>query len=284
MSDLSLCVSAVLDFVKIIILKLSGEHSDHIDVVMVVSQACWSLCRLCSFLFLLVLFSWFKQQSMESTSTLLYVVTRLSATPLVEGGRTLRSMFVRPSRRRPCSIPKILKLCKQSGVALCLIYLAGDLELNPGPAARNTCGICRKIIKKNQSFSDCSVCLKSIHLTCFGPDLNFNKSCNLYTCQNHSVNEIDNNLDNNGLFLSQKLSDISAIKGFKIVHQNIRILPGSIDELHLIASDLRLSLQFMSFSETWAHKDIADSELEIPGYQLFLSVVSLWKGRRWLET
>ena len=25
----------------------------------------------------------------------------------------------------------------------------------------------------------------------------------------------------------------------------------------------------MSFSETWAHKDIADSELEIPGYKLF---------------
>ena len=193
----------MLDFVKIIILKLSGEHSDHIDVVMVVGQACWSPCRLSSFIFLLVLFSRFKQQSMEATSTLLYVVTRLSTTPLVGGGRTLRSMFVRPSQRQPCSIPKILKLCKQSGVALCLVYLAGDLELNPGPAARNACGICRKIIKKNQSFADCSVCLKSIHLTCFGPDLNFNKSSNLYTCQNHSVNEIDNNLDNNGLFLSQ---------------------------------------------------------------------------------
>ena len=25
----------------------------------------------------------------------------------------------------------------------------------------------------------------------------------------------------------------------------------------------------MSFSETWAHKDIADSGLEIPGYKLF---------------
>ena len=193
---------------------------------------------------------------MESTSTLLYVGTRLSATPLVESRSTLFSVFVRPSQRRPCSIPKILELCKQSGLALCLIYLAGDLELNPGPASRNVCGICRKIIKKNQSFADCSVCLKSIHLTCFGPDLN------LCTCQNHSANEIENDLDDNGLFLSQKLSDILAIKGFKIVRQNITSLTGRIDKLRLIASELRSSLQFMSFSETWAHKEISDSELE----------------------
>ena len=85
----------------------------------------------------------------------------------------------------------------------------------------------------------------------------------MHNC-NHSANEIENNLDNNGLFLSRKLSDISAIKGFKIVHQNIRSLTGRIDELRLIASELRSS---MSFSETWAHKDIADSELEIPGYK-----------------
>ena len=50
------------------------------------------------------------------------------------------------------------------------------------------------------------------------------------------------NLDDNGLFLSQKVSDISAIKGFKIVHQNISSLTGRIDELLLIASELRSSL------------------------------------------
>ena len=64
--------------------------------------------------------------------------------------------------------------------------------------------------------------------------------------QNHSANEIENNLDDNGLFLSQKLSDILAIKGFKIVRQNIRSLTGRIDKLPLIASELRSSLQFMS--------------------------------------
>ena len=64
---------------------------------MAVGQACRSLRRLSGFLFLLVLFSRFKQHSVESTSTLLYVGTRLSATPLVEGGRTLFSVFVRPS-------------------------------------------------------------------------------------------------------------------------------------------------------------------------------------------
>ena len=69
-------------------------------------------------------------------------------------------------------------------------------------------------------------------------------------------------MDDNGLFLSQKLSDILAIKGFKIVRRNIRSLTGRIDKLRLIASELRSSLQFMSFSETWALKEISDSELE----------------------
>ena len=183
---------------------------------MKVGHACRSFHRLSGVLLLILLFSRFKQYSVESASTRFYLGTRMSATPSVEGGRTLRSEFTRPSQRRPCSIAKILELCKQSGVALCLIYLAGDLELNPESAARNVRGICRKIIKKNQSSADCSVCLKSLHLTCFGPDLNFNKSCCLCTCQNHSANENENSLDDNGLFLSQKLSDISAIKGFKI--------------------------------------------------------------------
>lgn len=219
---------------------------------MAVGHAYQSLRRISGALLLVLLFSRFKQHSVESASTQFYLGTRLSATPLVEGGRTLRSEFTHPSQQWPCSIPKILELCKQSGVALCLIYLAGDLELNPGPAAKNVCGICRKIIKKNQSSVDRSVCLKSIHLMCFGSDLNFNRSCSLCTCQNHSANENETScLDDNGLFLSQKLSDISAIKGFKIVHQNIRGLTGKIDKLCLIVSELCSSLQFMSFSETW---------------------------------
>ena len=136
---------------------------------MKVGHACRSLRRLSGVLPLVLLFSRFKQYSVESASIRFYLGTRLSATPSVEGRRTLRSEFTRPSQRRPCSIPKILELCKQPGVALCLICLAGDLELNPESAARNVRGICRKIIKKNQSSADCSVCLKSIHLTCFGP-------------------------------------------------------------------------------------------------------------------
>ena len=48
-----------------------------------------------------------------------------------------------------------------------------------------------------------------------------------------------------------------------------RGLTGRIDELRLIVSELRSSLQVMSFSETWAHKDVADPELEIPGFKLF---------------
>ena len=49
-----------------------------------------------------------------------------------------------------CSVrtAKILNFCKWSKVALWLLYLAGDLELNPGPSTRSECGICGKTVRK----------------------------------------------------------------------------------------------------------------------------------------
>lgn len=56
---------------------------------------------------------------------------------------------------------------------------------------------------------------------------------------------------------------------FWYIPKNIRGLASKIDELRIIVSELHSGLQLLTFSETWAHKDITDSELGIPGYQLF---------------
>ena len=58
---------------------------------------------------------------------------------------------------------------------------------------------------------------------------------------------------------------------FNFIPKNIRGLTSRIDELRLIASELHSALYLLTFSKTWAHKDITDSELGIPGYQLFRS-------------
>ena len=156
-------------------------------------------------------------------------------------------------------------------MALCLLYLAGDLELNPGPPGppvRGLCGVCMKTTRRNQSSAECSACLKPIHLKCFGPDLESVKSCSLCAARNHPASDSKDSLDDS-LFLPQKLKVIPTIKGFKIIHQNIRSLSGRIDELRLIVSELHSGFHLLTFSETWAHEEITDSELEIPGYQLF---------------
>ena len=63
--------------------------------------------------------------------------------------------------------------------------------------------------------------------------------------------------------------DIGAIKGFKIAHQNSRSITGKIEELRLVISEVKSSFHLLTFSETWANKEIPDSELEISSYQLF---------------
>ena len=83
----------------------------------------------------------------------------------------------------------MLDIVKQSGAALCLLFLAGDLKLNPGPTKSISCGMCQKTIRKNHGFVDCASCKKPFHLKCFGPDLN--ARCNLCCVVNVSETSSD---------------------------------------------------------------------------------------------
>ena len=75
--------------------------------------------------------------------------------------------------------------------------------------------------------------------------------------------------DDSQCFLSDILKNMTETRGLKVVHQNIRSLPNKIDELRLIISELGSRIHLITLSETWAHQNITDAELEIPGYTLF---------------
>ncbi|KAK2558583.1 hypothetical protein P5673_018760 [Acropora cervicornis] len=146
------------------------------------------------------------------------------------------------------------------------LLLCNDIALNPGPVKITTCAACSKSLRSKQFFAECSGCLKRYHFKCFGPELKSARLCSVCTDQSGSAS--DDNIDN-GLFPHQGLTDIGAIKGFKIAHQNIRSIIGKIEELRLFISEVKSSFHLLTFSETWANEEIFDSELEISGYQLF---------------
>ena len=74
---------------------------------------------------------------------------------------------------------------KHSGLALLLLYLSGDLELNPGStegsqasySLRPRCTTCNLAVKKNVGFVTCSECKLSFHLNFIGPQFEKSRSC-----------------------------------------------------------------------------------------------------------
>ena len=229
------------------------------------------LARLCIILYLVLLYSSFKYREYDivPATTRFYMGTCLTAPPVFEE-RT--SKATRPDlavrRYPPCSILKTsIEVCKRSGMAICLLYLAGDLETNPGPSLKKICGICTKTIRKNQPFCDCSVCQRPILFKCFGPDFDYIKSCR--NCSTPSDSECESNAEDCKVTLPQKLRDIPGVNGFKIVHQNIRSLNCKIDELRFMVAELNSGLQLLTLSETWTYEELTDSELVITGYQIF---------------
>ena len=207
--------------------------------------------RLCVILYLVLLYSSFKYRDNDivPATTRFYMGKCLTA-PLVFEERA--SKATRPDldvcRYPPCSILKIsIELCKRSGIAMCLLYLAGDLETNLGLTLKKICGICTKAIRKNQPFCDCSVCQKPIHLMCFGPDFDYIKSCRI--CATPSDSECESNAEDCKATLPQKLRDIPGVKGLKIVHQNIQSLSCKIDELRFMVAELNSGLQLLTLSE-----------------------------------
>ena len=68
-----------------------------------------------------------------------------------------------------------------------LLLLSGDIESNPGPAT-NSCGICHKLVKRNDKAIQCDDCDRWIHARCTGIDKNtyikLQKSDDKWHCSN----------------------------------------------------------------------------------------------------
>ena len=166
--------------------------------------------------------------------------------------KTTSESMVSAPRRIFCVVILAHELALVNALLLC-----NDIALNPGPVETTTCATCSKSLRSKQSFAECSGCLTELESA---------RLCSACTDQSGSAS--DDNIDN-GLFLRQGLTDIGAIKGFKIAHQNIRSIIGKIEELRLVISEVKSSFHLLTFSEAWATEAIFDSELEISGYQLF---------------
>jgi len=111
---------------------------------------------------------------------------------------------------------------KHSGLALLLLYLSGDLELNPGStegsqasySLRPRCTTCNLAVKKNAGFVTCSECKLSFHLNCIGPQFEKSRSCaNCSTLSSASVK-----MENSSAYQDiPNLSEISSRRGLAAV-------------------------------------------------------------------
>ena len=84
-----------------------------------------------------------------------------------------------------------------------------------------------------------------------------------------SLNPGPDNLDNNATVTSNKFEELLQTRGLKVLHQNIRGLVSHKAGLEEFLSRSNLGqAHIIGISETHVNKDIRDSEIEIPGFQL----------------
>jgi len=108
-------------------------------------------------------------------------------------------------------------LIKYSSTALLLLYLSGDLELNPGRVERSRanlrhslrlrCSTCNLVFRKNVGYVTCSECTHPFHLNCIGPQFEKFRSC-----LNCSVVSSTADFDRSGVF--QDIPELSLLTSF----------------------------------------------------------------------
>ena len=95
------------------------------------------LCRLCGFLCLYLLLNNIKyyRECLRTPAKELYIGTTISAPEIAEIYRQHKSTHHDSSLPSTTNavISNCLRIFKQSEIVVCLLLLAGDLELNPGP-------------------------------------------------------------------------------------------------------------------------------------------------------
>ena len=177
--------------------------------------------------------------------------------------RRYRAITCVPSSLKARTAIHFVRLSVSTGY---LVWLAGDVSLNPGPV-EITCAFCFKSFKKNQAQLRCCECDCDCHLNCVGSEFEFSKTCRL--CSSPQLIPLGENreeIGNSDLIAS--LEDVVKLRGLKCVHQNIRSLVKKVDEIRYIISKLKSGIHVLTLTESWLSSSITDAEISIPGYNI----------------
>ena len=109
------------------------------------------------------------------------------------------------------------------------------------------CPVCSKVIRQNQSRLQCRLCEANCHLKCVGVDFNLN---NLYQACNvkRDTEEENDNVAGSYKYVPSGLMNITKMRGFKIIHQNIRSLSNKVDQLRLIMHELKSGIHLLALT------------------------------------
>ena len=168
----------------------------------------------------------------------------------------------------------------------CLLFMAGDIALNPGPA-RFPCTVCTRPVRINQSGIECDACHRWTHTSCS------DVSVDLY-------NQMEAQVEFSWyypscLFLELPLVDVSdvsslaadecstdadlsivnqlgaAIQGIRIVHHNIQGIHSKLTELTQWFETCENTATIFCFTETWLK--LCSPRVVVPGYTVLTSPI-----------
>ena len=188
-----------------------------------------------------------------------------------------------------------LMLKKHSSFSRYILLLAGDIEINPGPA-RQPCSICSKLTNTRSLF--CSNCNLATHKKCVQiqfsdsskflcqrcslPDLNIDPSIFPFSGVNgldelnnptnittEHENSLNSNLENIEENTESEIWQHFKKRGLHMIHININSLVNKIHELRFIAQKSNPTI--IGITESKLDQTILDSEICIDGYSIFRS-------------
>ena len=166
----------------------------------------------------------------------------------------------------------------------CLLWLAGDIELNPGPV-KWPCVLCAKPVRSNQDGVECSNCAKWCHRKCEEMSLAeyhrlsnsnddwFCRQCTLpnFSDSFFSSDSMDESVENDSSFVLPLAADALLVQpcGLRIIYHNVQGLLSKAMEIQQWLEDCVVSPNIFCFSETWVNTALPS--LQVPGYEVFYS-------------
>ena len=113
-----------------------------------------------------------------SACIVVFLILRLSAAPCGDPTRTTITGESPPAclKIHGCEFASSSKFSHlrrvqvpRSLLSVCLLLLAGDVEVNPGPSKwKFPCGVCSALVRSNQRGVQCDVCTFWLHARCIG--------------------------------------------------------------------------------------------------------------------